>query len=382
MLLLFIVSVFLLLGLGLLAFFLYKFFQNSRQENVLGTTLLQQQLDALRAQLSESLSKTHELTDKQLSNVASQVQQQIGSLTQGIQTTSGQIHSRLDAYAQVVQNVSHQLGSLSQATEKIFEATKNISALEEILRPPQLRGGMGELLLENVLREILPSEDFFVLQHPFKNGDTVDAVIRLKDGLIPIDAKFPLDNFRRMIESKEEKEKQQLRKEFVRNVKKHIDNISRKYILPDEGTFNFALMYVPAENVYYETIIRDESAHEESADLYSYATAKHVFPVSPNSLYPYLMTLALGFRGLKIEQQAQEILSGLSRLQGDLEKFTNDFRLVGDHIAHAQRKFIEAEKRLDRVEGKLASLREGTPQLLLETTPAGGKKEDGVSADK
>lgn len=363
----------LLVAVVFFAFGLYKNYRAPQTEDSSNLTLLQQQLESLRSQLSESMTKTHEIVNQQLSQVTSQVQQQLSSVNQSMLTTSGQINTRLDSYSQIVQNVSRQLGSLSEATEKIFEATKNITALENILKPPKLRGGMGEILLENSLREILPSEEFFTLQYSFKTGDTVDAVIRLKEGLISIDAKFPLDNFRKMIETKEEKEKQQSRKEFVRNVKKHIDDIAKKYILPDEGTLHFALMYIPAENVYYETIIRDERMDDSSPDIYSYATQKHVFPVSPNSLYPYLMTLALGFRGLKIEQQAKEILSELMRMQGDLEKFSKDFRLVGSHLSDAQKKFSEAEKKLDRMETKLESLKEGTPQIPKETLSLEGR---------
>lgn len=358
-----VLSVFSMLLAIAAAFFFYKSTRSSRAAPDPSLALLQQQLDGLRLQLSETLSRTAEITNQQLAAIAAQVQQQMSSVTHSLETTTGQINTRLDGH---LKNITDKLISLSDATVKIFEVTKNISTLEEILKPPKLRGGMGEILLENVLREILPANDFFELQHPFKSGDTVDAVIRLKDGLIPIDAKFPLDNFRRMIESQEQKEKMQLRKEFIRNVKKHIDDIADKYILPDEGTFNFALMYVPAENVYYETIIREEHSEEKSADLYSYATAKHVFPVSPNSLYPYLMTIALGFRGLKIEQQAQEILSELSRLQGDMERFSKDFMLVGDHLANAQKKFNESEKKLGQLQTKIASFKEGTPELPSE----------------
>lgn len=361
-----VLFVLVLAGMGFLFFWIYKNQKVAPTES--GLNLMQQQLDALRSQIAESISKTHELVNQQLAQISSQVQQQMSSVTQSMQTTSGQISQRLDSYSQTVQNVSQQLGALSEATTKIFEATKNIATLEDILKPPKLRGGMGEILLENILREILPSEEFFKLQYSFKSGDTVDAIIRLKDGLIPVDAKFPLDNFRRMVESKDEKEKSSLRKEFARNVKKHIDDIAKKYILPDEGTLNFALMYIPAENVYYETIIRDENKEEGSSiDLFSYSTQKHVFPVSPNSLYPYLMTLALGFRGLKIEQEAQEILAALSRLQGDLQRFSEDFRKVGGHLSDAQKKFQDAEKRLERVETKLEALKEGsTDTALLE----------------
>ena len=342
--------------LAALAALAYKLLHSPKADGQ-GAALLQQQIEALRAQVSDSLSRTTDSVNRQMEAMTGQLRQQMDSVSQNLNSTTGQINLRLDNASRVVQDVRQQLGSLSQATEQIFAATKNISALEDILKPPKLRGSMGEILLENVLREILPSSDFFTLQHGFKTGDVVDAVIRLKDGLIPIDSKFALDNFRRMAECKDEKEQQQVRKEFVRNIKKHIDDIAGKYILPDEGTFNFALMYIPAENVYYETIIRTDAGDE---DLYAYATKKRVFPVSPNSLYPYLMTLALGLRGLQIEKQAHEILNELARISGDLERFTRDFRTAGDHIANAGKKFAEAEKKLDKIESKLAVIREGT----------------------
>lgn len=350
----FALSFLLLVSFLALALWLHKTLSGRSEDKNLSSTLLQHEIEALRSQVSESLSRSTEIMNRQIGDISSQV-------TQNLQATTGQINTRLDNYAQVVQNVSHQLGSLSQATEKIFEATKNIASLEEILKPPKLRGSMGEILLENILREILPSKDFFEFQYRFKQGHTVDAIIRLKDGLIPIDAKFPLDNFRRMIETTDEKERRNARKDFTRDLKKHINDISEKYILPDEGTLNFALMYIPAENVYYETVIRSDQ-ESPSEDIYAYSTKKHVFPVSPNSLYPYLMTLSLGFRGLKIERQAKEILSELIRLQGDLGRFSEDFQLVGSHLSNAQKKFAEAEKRLDRMDQKLAVLKDGSTE--------------------
>lgn len=339
--------------------------KSGASESQVGATLMQQQIEALRTQISEAVLKSTELTNRQIADVGAQVQNQMHSVQQGFQTTTGQINTRLDNASKVVQTVSNQLISLGKDMEKISEVTRNITTLEDILKPPKLRGGMGEILLENVLRQILPSEDFYEFQHKFKTGNSVDAVIRLKDGMIPIDAKFPLDNFRKMLESPNEADRLVFRKEFLSNVKKHIDDIARKYILPDEGTLNFALMYVPAENVYYEMIVR-EDASSASEDIYSFAASKHVFPVSPNSLYPYLMTVALGFRGLKIEAQAKQILGELTRVQMDLERFTREFQLVGTHIDNAQKKFSEAEKKLGRVEVKIESLKQGSPSEVIE----------------
>jgi DNA recombination protein RmuC len=285
-------------------------------------TLVQQQLEALRDQLSNSLSQS-----------------------------AGSINERLDNAARLYGELRGQLGQLSQANTQIQAMVKDVATLQDILRPPKLRGGMGEVLLENVLREILPPEHY-TLQHRFKSGTIVDAAIRFSEGLVPVDAKFPLENFRRMLEAGSEDDRKAARKEFARNVKKHIDDIHDRYIRVDEGTFPFALMYIPAENVYYETIIKSDAEDEEKA-LYAYATARQVMPVSPNSFYTYLLTLAQGFRGLKIEEQAKEILQHLTRLRQELDRFTEDFRKVGMHLTNAQTRFTEAEKRLTRFEEKL-----------------------------
>jgi DNA recombination protein RmuC len=302
--------------------------------------ILQQQVDGLRQQIGQSLAQNAQL-----------LQQQLESVNQNLRSSSGEINSRLDNAAKLYGEVRSQLGSLSQANSQVQLMVKDISTLQDILRPPKMRGGMGEVLLENLLREILPPEHH-AMQHRFRTGSIVDAVIKLKDGLVSVDAKFPLENFRRMLESTNDDDRRAARKEFARNVKKHIDDIHEKYILPEEGTFPFALMYIPAENVYYETIIRSEEEDSEKA-LYAYAIAQQVMPVSPNSFYAYLITIAQGFRGMRIEESARDIINHLNRLRGELEKFSDDFHKVGMHLTNAQTRYTEAEKRLGRFEEKL-----------------------------
>lgn len=301
--------------------------------------LMQQQIEGLRQQLSQSLS-----------------------------SNSQQINQRLDNAARLYSELSGQLGQLHQANAQIQGMMKDVSTLQDILRPPKLRGGMGEVLLENLLHEILPPEHVST-QHRFKTGAIVDAVIKFKEGMVCVDAKFPLENFRRMMEAGSEEDRRAARKEFVRNVKKHIDDIHEKYILTDEGTFPFALMYIPAENVYYETIIRDEEADGTKA-LYSYAISQQVMPVSPNSFYAYLLTLSQGFRGLRIEERAKDIINHLNRLREELTRFGEDFRKVGMHLSNAQTRFVEAEKRLTRFEEKLISAGDHPAQALDPATPS------------
>jgi DNA recombination protein RmuC len=179
----------------------------------------------------------------------------------------------------------------------------------------------------------------------------VDAVIKLGGSLVPVDSKFPLENFKRILEAPTEEEKGKARKQFIADVKRHIDAIANKYILPDEGTYDFALMYIPAENVYYETIIKDDSAGDKN--LSQYALSKRVIPVSPNSFYAYLQAIVLGLKGMKIEERAKEIIQYLSRLQGDFSRFRDEFNLLGKHLGHAQSSFQNAERRLDQFGQKL-----------------------------
>ena len=145
---------------------------------------------------------------------------------------------------------------------------------------------------------------------------------------------------------------------------KHIDAIAAKYILPDEGTYDFALMYIPAENVYYETIIKDDAGGGDKS-LSHYALGKRVIPVSPNSFYAYLQVIIMGLRGMRIEERAKEIFQDLSRLRGDFSKFRDEFDLVGKHLSHAQSSFQSADKRLEQFDQKLVAVdadKKGLPE--------------------
>lgn len=312
----------------------FQFFGSRREKNT-EILVMQQQLDALRQQVRESLSATTQ-----------QVNQQLTSVVQHLQTSTGQIGTRLDNAAKVVGEVRQGLGELSKSSQQIFEVGKDIAGLQEILRAPKLRGVIGELLLGDLLGQILPVKHF-TLQHRFKSGEAVDAVIMLGSYLVPVDSKFPLENFKRILESRSDDERKTAKRKFNVDVKKHVDAIAQKYILPDEGTFPFALMYIPAENVYYETIIRDENLGED-ASLSSYALSRRVIPVSPNSLYAYLQAIVLGLRGLKIEASAQEIINHLDRLKGDFERFRKEFEVVGTHLNNAKGRYDDADRRLDR----------------------------------
>jgi DNA recombination protein RmuC len=344
----------LVVGLVLVGWFVLSRFQvlwgEKKEDQPL--LLMQQQIDQLRVQLSQALDNNAQLIQQQLGQVLGHVSERLRENVEIMQQTQQSLGERLDNAARVVGNVQKSLGGLEEANRKIYEVGKDIASLQEIFRAPKLRGGFGEFFLEDLLAQILPS-NHFVAQHVFKSGERVDAVIKLGGALVPVDSKFPLENFKRMLEAASDDEKLRRKKQFVGDVKKHVDSIADKYILPDEGTYDFALMYIPAENIYYETIIKDDA--EGETNLSQYALSKRVIPVSPNSFYTYLQVIVLGLKGMKVEERAKEIIQYLGRLHGDFAKFRDDFGLLGKHLSHAQSSYQSTEKRLEQFSQKLLS---------------------------
>jgi len=324
--------------------------------------LMQQQIDQLRVQISQALDNGARQVQQQLGQLLGHVNDRLKENAEVLQQTQQSLGERLDNAARVVGNVQKSLGGLEEANRRIYEVGKDIASLQEILRAPKLRGGLGEFLLEDLLAQVLPA-DHFSTQYSFRSGEKADAVIKLGNSLVPVDAKFPLENFKRALQAASDEEKARAKKQFTADVKKHIDAIAQKYILPDEGTYDFALMYIPAENVYYETIIKDESAAEKS--LSEYALGKRVIPVSPGSFYAYLQAIVLGLKGMKVEERAKEIIRYIGRLQGDFSRFRDEFDLLGKHLGHAQSSYQNADRRLEQFGQKLISA-EAAPKDVLE----------------
>ncbi len=303
-------------------------------------------------QLQQELHNLNTTLQDQISSLARQMNDQMKQNSQFLQENQ-------QNYRQVMGDVQHRLGVLQQATQSMMDIGKDIASLQDILRAPKLRGGMSELLLAELLRQILP-EDHFALQYRFANGSQVDAIIRLGEGLIPVDAKFPLENFKRILEAGSDEKQAEARKGFWKDVKKHIDDIGTKYILPEEGTFEFALMYIPSESIYYETIIKDDAQNES---LSAYAMKRKVIPVSPNSFYVYLQSIVRGLKGMRIERSAQIILENLGQLEVDLEQCLTDFEKIGGHLAHARTAYEKTEQRFQKLRNRLNVLEQHQGQV-------------------
>jgi len=308
--------------------------------------------------------KAIDLIQKQMEEIRGSINKLYPNLTTTLQNVDKNVNARLDNAAKVIKEVYGRLGEVHETTKQVQEVGKDIASLQEILRAPKLRGGMGELFLAELLNQVLPPSNF-ELQYRFKSREIVDAVIKLSKRLVPVDSKFPMENFKKFLEAETENDKIKAKKEFVRDVKKHIDAIANKYILPDEGTFDFALMYIPAENVYYETIIKDKNL-DESKGIFQYAIEKKVLPVSPNSFYAYLQTILLGLRGMKVEEKAEEILKNIARLEGDFNKVVDDFSKMGTHLKNLNSSYDSTDKRLGKFGSKLESLEEKQEVPLLD----------------
>jgi DNA recombination protein RmuC len=240
------------------------------------------------------------------------------------------------------------LGDVKAATTSVAEQAREFHALQDLLRAPKARGGLGEAMLEELLRQVLPPKAYS-LQHRFRSGTVVDAVVRAGGRLVPIDSKFPLTNYRRMCEAPDELERADAERSFAADVDRHIHDISSRYIVPDEGTFDFAVMYVPAEGVYGEVL---RLSHRKRS-LFEAAIEARVFPMSPLTMYGYLQTILFGLKCLRIEESADAILDFCGRLQQDMERFASEYETLGRHLGNARGKYEEGARKLDRFRNKL-----------------------------
>ncbi|MBI2337123.1 MAG: DNA recombination protein RmuC [Deltaproteobacteria bacterium] len=324
--------------------------QNQNQQNAF--LLFQQQLEGMRDQVTRSLE-----------NVTGQVATRIDKHNELLAQTHDNLGQRLDNAAKVVGQVQGKLGQLEEASQKIFEVGKDIGSLKEILQAPKLRGNLGEFFLGELLGQIF-TKDQYELQYRFKSGESVDAIIKLSGWFVPVDSKFPLECFMRYLEEQHEPQKRNLKKLFVTEVKKQIDKIAEKYILPAEGTSEFALMYIPAENVYYEIIVKDELSEGK---LYHYAMKKKVIPVSPNNLYIYLHTILLGLKGLTVERRAKEIMASINSLKNEFGKVAEAARKLGGHLNNARSAHEEMGDRMNHLGNKMDRLQASDPEKKEET---------------
>ncbi|OGG00166.1 hypothetical protein A2Y99_02390, partial [Candidatus Gottesmanbacteria bacterium RBG_13_37_7] len=270
------------------------------------------------AEFSEKQKPSEEILEW-LKSTNQRIDAQNKNITSTLQSSTKALNERLDNAARFIAAVQKNIGEMS-------EIGRGMKELQEFLKSPKLRGNIGEQILKELLSQMLPKQSFH-LQHTFKSGVTVDAAIKTASGIIPVDSKFPMENFRKMIGASSEKERNFLQREFEKEVKKHIDDISKKYILTEEGTIDYALMYLPSESVYYEVV--------NTPSLFDYGAEKRVLPVSPTTFYAYLQTILMSFEGQKIERRAKQILQTIRAVQKDYLKVEDNLGVLSRHLNNA-----------------------------------------------
>lgn len=286
-------------------------------------------------------NKSDETLIEWLKTMQSSMQTSSTDMAKILQENSKQLNERLDRAATVIRDVGREVGQMS-------EIGRNMKELQDFLKSPKLRGNIGEQVLKDLISQMFPKHSFH-LQYQFKSGEKVDAAIQTDAGILPIDSKFPMENFQKMAKVESKTERESIEKEFTRDVKKHIDAIAKKYILPDEGTMDFALMYVPSESVYYEVV--------NNTDIMEYAQKNRIYIVSPSTLYAHLQTILLSFQGRKMESQSRDVLRLLQALQIDYGKIDENLGVLGKHLNNASSQFSQVTSGFSQLGKKLTSIK-------------------------
>jgi DNA recombination protein RmuC len=290
--------------------------------------------------------------DRRFEEMRRGLEARVGGVEKRLDTGQQNIAEHLGRSGSLLQEVGEKLGRLHETSQRIEKLAGEVTRLEDLLKPPKLRGTLGEMFLEQALVQALPPGSF-ATQHPLGDGVIVDAVVFIQDRMVPIDSKFPLENYRRSREVEDEGEKRRARQQFARDVKKHVDGIAEKYIRPAGGTCDFAFMYVPAEAVYAEIV-----ADGEEAALADYASARRVIPVSPRLLYAYLSSVALGLRGIALQENAKEVHQNLADLSRLWDRVGGPLEKLGGHLVNVQKQYDETSKAFDRFTNRLETIAE------------------------
>ncbi len=306
----------------------------------------------LQNQKKQQLAKPEDSAGLQMLNQNMQgVQQRLDNVTNGISsrldTVATGMNERLDKAAHVISQVTRELGSMQ-------EIGRNMQGLQEFLRSPKLRGNIGEKVLDQMLEQYFP-KGMYQMQYRFRDGSIVDAMLQTDKGIIPIDSKFPLENYQRLAAAETDNDRTLYTNEFVKDVKKHVNDISKKYILPQEGTVDFALMYVPSESVYYE-IVRNDGT------LQAHAFEKKVMFVSPNSFYYFLQVMLTALREKQVAEAAQEIIQSVKAIQKDVLKFGDEINVVEKHVVNAAGAMTRAKTQFEKLSDKI----ERVDDIVLE----------------
>lgn len=341
----------------IIGLFVYLFLQRRQGNSSDAMQLLQNQMNQLTSMQNEKLDRTMSEIDDRLreQNQALNMQLQLSSTSQQKQFQASQENWK--EFSKNLQNISVEVTKVSETGKNIQGFAEQLQSLENILRNPKQRGVLGEYFLESVLKNVLPP-DAYKIQHKFKDGEIVDALIITREKNIPVDAKFSLENYNKVLNATSESDKQKFDKLFRQDLKNRIDETS-KYIRPEEGTLDFAFMFIPADGLYYDLLTQKVGTISvASQNLIEYAFKKKVMIVSPTTLFAYLQTVLQGLRALKIEQSAEQIQKNVAVLQKHLVSYEEYFTRLGSNLERTVSSYNSASDELRKVDKDLIVITE------------------------
>lgn len=318
--------------------------------------LMQQQLQELSRTMREQMSESNKIVQQ---GSQSQFRESKELMQQINKEVNEQIRAIQESVSEKLMGVQKHVTEVSESSKQVFLVAEQLQNLEKVLKHQKQRGNLGEASLQLALENMLPA-GAYKLQYLFPGGDAVDAVIETKDGLIPVDAKFSLDNYRRLVDAATDVEREAMEKEFKNDLKKRIDETA-KYIRPSDGTLPFAFMYIPAEAIYYDLLINEVgSVKVNTRSLIDYAYRdKNVIIVSPTTFAAYLQSVLYGFRAFQVEEGAKEIQKNVEKLTRHMQAYNEYFTKLGNSLGTTVNHYNNAHKELGKIDKDVVKITKG-----------------------
>ena len=333
---------------------LFMFIKNNSQQD----PHIQEKMNSMQSHINQQLTNFQHTLDKRLDTTTNRLDNRLDNSTKQMQDT---VHKQLSESTKLIKEITEEITKVQEGNTQVLGVAEQLRDFEKVLTNQKQRGNLGELGLELVLQNMLPPEEYQT-QYSFKNGDIVDAVVRTHQGIIPIDSKFPLPNYQRMVDEPDKEKQEALMKAFKNDVKGRIDETA-KYIRPEEGTLSFAFMFIPAEGIYYDLFINSVGTGVNSQNLLEYSYRdKNVIIVSPTTFAAYLQSVLYGFKAFQIEKNAQEIRKRVIELEKHIlkydeyvEKMGNSLRTTVNHYNNSYKELRKVDKDVKKITANVDS---------------------------
>ncbi len=356
-----------IIGLSIVGLLAYQIFAPKKEPVAQNNEkIFLEMLDNLRKEVHDSSNKTRQeiqqIHDKNRQEVHKQLECVNEKLTKGMLENSNTLQNQFKQSSDIIKEVTSKLTKLDETNKQVVSFAEQMKSLESILTNPKQRGILGEYFLETLLANILPPNQY-KMQYSFKNGEIVDSVIFFKDKIIPIDAKFSLENYNRLVQEHDETKRIKIEKEFKQDIMKRIDETS-KYIRAEEDTTDFAFMFIPAEGIYYNLLIyKTGTVDINTNNLIEYAFKKHVIIVSPTSFYAYLETVLQGLKALEMEASVKDVIKKVGELSKHLNAYQTYMQKLGNNLGTTVNMYNSAANEFKKIDKDVVKVTSGTDKI-------------------